>query len=105
MFLEQFRKPLAFQEHVKDQKRPDDEVGYVSLNFGDSGNAFWSTKNDNGVQRSTLVGIFVLGRHRPIEDESTYIKDASYTCRFAATKITEDIWLWLTEKAGIKRNQ
>lgn len=89
-------RELQFIRHERDKQRPDDESGYVSALSGDSGSPYWITEErEDGSFKNTLVAIHNSNLGVPGKNKAVYINEAKYQCRHSATKITEDIKLWI----------
>ena len=107
-------------EIEKDSTPPDDETGYKSAAFGDSGSPYFVTtavrkgkllKNYflDRDERSVLIAVQSnVVRHRPDgQDQAShslgdFLKHGKKKCRMIATKISPEISGWLKTMIGIK---
>ena len=89
-----------FLDYENDTKRPEDETGYVATAGGDSGSPYWITEPVNGEIKATLVAVNSWGSLEFLGNEeakSAYLNNPYYQCSIGATKITDDIRLWIDE--------
>ena len=86
---------IKYDKKERDPPRPDNEHGYITTGSGDSGSPYWS-KSDSGV--ATLIAINHGGIPNRNENSAWYGNDDFWQCRTIATKITEAMQIWMTEK-------
>ena len=88
---------LEFSNNVEDPQRPDDEHGYMSTGFGDSGSPYWMEKD--GI--STLIAInhgTIPNKKVPYKSRGWYDNDQLWQCRIIATQVTKEMVDWIKEK-------
>ena len=87
----------CYYDTETDPQRPEDEHGYIATGSGDSGSPYWLEDNTGA---ETLIAINHGGIPNKNENKGWYGKDDYWQCRVIATKITQDIKIWLSEKEG-----
>ena len=90
---------LKYHEQVKDPKRPDDEHGYVTPAFGDSGSPYWI---EDDTDTSTLIAIHRGSVSRKDKSRAFYDNDQLWQCRIIVTKVTKEMVDWIREKDAIE---
>ena len=95
-----------FGKYIQDEERPEEETGYVSPYYGDSGSPYWviseSPENDGSVSplsaRRTIIGMVQGADH---DNPAKMTNDRNNRCRIVATKITQELVEWVKKKSGI----
>ena len=86
---------LQYHENVEDPTRPDNEHGYVSPSFGDSGSPYWM---EDDTDTSTLIAIHYGTSKKKDKSRGWYDNDPFWQCRIIATKVTREMVDWIREK-------
>ena len=96
---------LRFENKVVQDEEWRDGSGYVTTYYGDSGMPYWRTELTDWGRAvlislvSSIVGRKYAGRYK--RPRTTFDTDPKYICRNKASKVTEDVVLWVKQKAGI----
>ena len=75
-----------------------DASGHVAPYAGDSGSPYWITDASN---RAILIALVSSKVGPKFEPKTVFNENQEMKCRDKATKITEDVVLWIKRHAGI----
>ena len=75
---------------------------HVTTFYGDSGSPFWKYDASNRAVVVSIVSSQVGPQYGP---RATLMENPEMLCNEKATKLTEEIVLWIKDKAGIRRGQ
>ena len=95
-----FIRFLNFLHFTLDDEHPySDESPYLEVLEGDSGSGFWADSFVDGEYRKTIVAVVMSGYGlKPLSDFSDLDPKAKHECRMFATKLTDEIILWIKRK-------
>ena len=83
-------KTLAFSGHLEeDERRPEDETGYIAPYHGDSGSPHWIQSSDNnGKMRFTTLAVLAGPGYDPNHPndpvKSKYVRSIKHSVRQAS---------------------
>ena len=102
---------LRFENKVVQDEERRDASGYVITHYGDSGMPYWRSAKQFARTianwgRAVLISIVSSSVGPKFDGQymrprATYNTNPKYICRGKASKVTEDVVLWVKQKAGI----
>ena len=99
---DKYQVPIMFEKLKYKGAVQDDEMkhasGHVTPYSGDSGSPYW--KND-ASKRAIVVSIVTSKVGPKVDPRSGLLENPEMQCNNKATKLTEEVVLWIKEKAGI----